>query len=88
MADDRTRRRLDVAYGMVALVGMMVVVWERLNPEGPQDAWERVKLGVREWRGYREAMRRTLGEIEDLPEATESPLSPDGADTGSGPENL
>lgn len=83
MSDDRTRRRLDVAYGLVALVGMVVVVWERLSPEGPQLALERVKLGVREWRGYRAAMRRQLAEIQDLPEPepepSESPLpSPEG----------
>jgi hypothetical protein len=90
VADDRTRRRLDVAYGLVALVGMVVVVWERLSPEGPQTAYERVRAGVCEWRGYREAMRRTMAEIQQLPEQppaepSESPLPSEGAGSGNDP---
>lgn len=76
-------RRIETAYGLVAVVWMGLLVWERVSPDGPQLAWERVRAGVREWRQWREAMRRTLDEIDALPErppdVSQSPYGePDG----------
>lgn len=79
----RTQRKLDTVYGLIALGGLVIVIWERLNPDGPQDAWQRLQSRWQEYRGYREAMQRTLDEIADLPEAVGSPLPSENPPDGS-----
>lgn len=79
-----SRGRMDALYGSVALVGMLLVIWERLDPDGPQELWQRLSGGLSsawaEYRGYREAMQRTLDSIHELPE-----LDRDEADRGRAP---
>ena len=70
---DNAPRPLEALYALVSLAWMGLIVWERLDPDGPQDAWQRLREAVtrqwQEYRGYREAMQRTLEEISELPEA-------------------
>lgn len=76
---DSPQRTVERAYALVALAGMILVVWERLNPDGPREAWARFRSKLAEYRAYRAAMQQTLDEIHDLPES--SPL-PESAEPG------
>ena len=63
------RRPLEALGSLVAIAWLCVLVWERLDPDGPQEAWDRAVQAWAEYRGYREAMERTLDEIRSIPEA-------------------
>lgn len=53
----------------VAISG--VLLWYLVDPEGPQEAWQRLRDYWREQREYAEALRRTWEDIERLPTVDE-----------------
>jgi hypothetical protein len=61
-------RLLEAIYLTMGAAWLGLLVWNHLDPDGPADWFAGARERAREWRGYREAMNRTLADIGDLPE--------------------
>lgn len=63
-----------IIHGIGAVLGVatwLLIIWNYLDPDGPQNIMQRIRNRIAEWRRTQEAMQRTLDDIGDLPE-TES----------------
>lgn len=68
-------RVLEGVYLTLGVAWLGLLVWNHLEPDGPAEWWHGVQERAQAWRGYREAMRRTLEDIETLPEVHAEPSS-------------
>jgi hypothetical protein len=64
----RTERVCQLVYLSAAALWFGLLVWERLDPDGPQQAWTRFRERSAEYLRWRRSLRRTLDDIESLPE--------------------
>lgn len=67
-APSERQAAIETATALLGLAVAAIVLWERFNPEGPRGAWASLRAQWGEWRDYHAAMRRTLDEIDELPE--------------------
>lgn len=60
-----------IIHGIGAILGVatwLLIIWNYLDPDGPHNFLRGVRDSFDEWRSYKDAMRRTFDDIEQLPE--------------------
>lgn len=68
MPESRFERVAGGVYLTLGVGWLAVLLWERLDPDGPRDLWRRIVELRDQRRAYQEAMSRTLADIDSLPE--------------------
>jgi len=61
-------RLLNALGAALGVICWGLIIWNHYDPDGPRNFIEGLGENLREWRGYREGMRRTFEDIDSLPE--------------------